>query len=78
VVEILSTDWAADIVKKAAKYAATGLERYWIVDPEGPEIIEYRLRDGTYVEVARHEASAKAELSIGPATVKLDPAQLLT
>jgi len=77
VVEILSTDWAADIVKKAAKYAATGLERYWIVDPDGPEIIEYRRRDGTFVEVARHEAGTEAELDIGPATMKLDPAQLL-
>lgn len=38
VVEILSADPAADIIRKAGRFAAAGLERYWIVDPEGPEV----------------------------------------
>jgi Uma2 family endonuclease len=33
VVEVLSSDPAADVVRKAAKYAAAGLPRYWVVDP---------------------------------------------
>ena len=38
-VEILSTDRASDILSKAAKYATAGLERYEIIDTEGPEVI---------------------------------------
>ena len=78
VVEILSTDWAADIFKKAAKYAATGLERYWIVDPAGPEIMVYELRQGVFVETARHVPGTVATLDVGPAEITIDPADLLT
>ena len=34
-IEILSTDRARDVLRKATKYAAAGLERYWIVDAAG-------------------------------------------
>jgi len=76
-VEILSTDPAADIIRKARKYAAARLERYWIIDPDGPEIIVYRLIDGVLVEQMRHSPGQESELDIGPATVRIDPAQLL-
>lgn len=76
VVEILSTDPAADIIRKAAKYAAAGLERYWIVDPEGPQIIVHRLVDGILVEQARYGSGAPATLDLGPAHVTFDPAEL--
>ncbi len=76
-VEILSSDPAADIVRKAAKYAAAGLERYWIVDPEGPEIIVHTLVDGVLVERVRHGAGHVAQLDVGPAVVTLDPADLV-
>ena len=33
VVEVLSSDPARDIIRKATKYAAAGVERYWIFDP---------------------------------------------
>ena len=36
VIEILSTDRARDVLRKATKYAAAGLERYWIVDVGDP------------------------------------------
>ena len=54
VVEVLSDHRASDIFRKAAKYAATGLERYWLIDPEEPEIIVYEPVDGVFVERSRH------------------------
>jgi Uma2 family endonuclease len=77
VVEILSTDPAADIIRKAAKYAAAGLERYWIIDPAGPEIIVHRLGDGVLVERGRHGPGVEVTLDVGPAQVTFDPATLL-
>lgn len=77
VVEILSTDPAADIFRKAAKYAATGLERYWIIDPEGPEVAVHRLIDGILVEETRHRAGQAAKFDLGPAEVSFDPGDLL-
>jgi Uma2 family endonuclease len=76
-VEILSTDRAADMITKAHKYAAAGLERYWIIDPAGPKVIVYALRDGVLVETARHESGTPARLDAGPAAITLDPAELL-
>lgn len=77
-IEVLSTDRAADLLRKAHKYAALGLERYWVVDPDGPEIVEYRLVPGApaYTELGRHTGDAEAELDLGPATVRLAPARL--
>jgi len=76
-VEILSTDRAADIITKAHKYATAGLERYWIIDPEGPKVIVYGLRQGVYVETARHTAGTEARLDVGPTEITIDPAELL-
>lgn len=77
VVEILSSDPARDIVRKTAKYAAAGVERYWIVDPDGPDIIVHELADRVLVERGRHGSGATVTLDLGPAEVTLDPAQLL-
>ena len=76
-VEILSTDRAADIIRKAAKYATAGLERYWIIDPVGPVIIVHNLVNGILVEQSRHGPGADVTLDVGPAEVTLDPAALL-
>jgi Uma2 family endonuclease len=77
-VEVLSTDRTADTIRKFAKYAAAGLERYWIIDPEGPVIIVYALEDGVYVEQARHGPGTLVEFDVGPVRVTLDPADLLS
>ncbi len=77
VVEILSSDPARDIIRKAAKYADAGLERYWIIDPDGPEIIVHKLVGGILVEQGRHGPGTEATLDIGPAEVTFDPADLL-
>ena len=90
-VEVVSTDLARDIVRKAVKYAAVGLERYWIVDAGDPagepgaatrggvlEIIEYRPVEGVFVEQARHQPGTVATLEVTPSTsVSFDPAILL-
>jgi Uma2 family endonuclease len=86
-VEILSTDPARDIIRKATKYAAAGLERYWIVDPGEPtdvtpgdllEVIEYRRVEDAFVEQSRHQPGTDATLEVtATATVTFDPAALL-
>jgi len=66
VVEILCSDPARDIIRKAAKYAAAGLERYWIIDPDGPEIIVYRLVDGVLAGTGRYRPGMSVTLDVGP------------
>jgi Uma2 family endonuclease len=78
VVEVLSTDRAADVIHKAHKYAEAGLPRYWIIDPDGPAVIEYHLRGGILVEVTRHGPGTPATLDIGVAGIPLDSADLLS
>lgn len=75
-VEILSTDRATDLFRKAKKYAEAGLPHYWAIDPEGPVLIEYRLDEGVLQEVGRHAGARSVELRIGPATVTLVPDEL--
>ena len=77
VVEILSSDPVRDIIRKATKYAAAGVERYWIIDPNGPEITVYQLVDGVFAEQGVHGPGTEVTLDVGPAEVTFDPAQLL-
>jgi Uma2 family endonuclease len=77
VVEILSSDPARDIIRKAAKYAAAGVPRYWIIDPDGPEIVVYELADGVFAERGRHRSGTTITLDVGPATVTFDPGELV-
>jgi Uma2 family endonuclease len=76
-VEILSTDRAADIIRKAGKYAAAGLERYWIIDPRGPEVIVYELSDGVFAERGRFGPGTEVTLDAGVAHITFDPVTLL-
>ncbi len=77
-VEVLSSDPARDLVRKAEKYAAAGVPRYWVIDPAGPEIIEHHLLPGAdaYVEVGRHAGSDPVTLDIEVCQVTLIPADL--
>jgi Uma2 family endonuclease len=77
VVEVLSSDPAADIIRKAAKYAAAGVERYWIVDPDGPLVVVHELVGDVLVERARHGPGAAVTLDVGVCSVTFDPADLL-
>lgn len=77
-VEVLSTDRAADLFRKHRKYAEAGLARYWIVDPDGPEIVVYELdRSGAYVERGRHRGEAEVTLDAGPMTLTFTVSSLL-
>ena len=106
-VEVLSTDPARDMIRKAAKYAASGLQHYWVIDPDGGdhrpppsrpaakppppnvgyadgggndpdglEIIEYRLDGSAYIEVARHAGPDPVTLDIGVCQITLVPGHL--
>jgi Uma2 family endonuclease len=79
-VEVLSTDRANDLLRKLHKYAAAGLPRYWVVDPDGPEIIEYRLVAGStaFAEAGRHSGSEPSALDIGVARVDVVPDDLIS
>jgi Uma2 family endonuclease len=77
VVEVLSTDRAADMIRRAHKYAAVGLQRYWIIDPEGPEIIVHQGADGRFTETGRYGPGTSITLDAGPVEIAFDPAQLL-
>lgn len=53
-VEIISaSSRLRDTTLKHAKYAEGGVASYWVVDPSGPSVVAYHLRQGTYIEVAR-------------------------
>lgn len=52
-VEVLSPSTRRkDLVLKHSKYADAGVRCYWVVDPEGPAVTAFELRDGAYVQVA--------------------------
>ena len=86
-VEILSTDRARDIIRKARKYAAAGLPRHWIVDPGEPgeatpgglpELIESRTVEGIFVEQGRYRQGGTITLDLAPDVfVSFDPAIFL-
>jgi Uma2 family endonuclease len=79
VVEVLSTDRAADTVRKVRKYAEAGLPRYWVIDPDGPELVVFeRSESGSLVEAARYRGGEPADLDVGPVRLALTPEGLLS
>ncbi len=76
-VEVLSTDRAADLVRKFGKYAAAGLPRYWIIDPEGPELLVFELEGHGYAERLQLGPDDEATISFGPGQVTVRPRELL-
>ena len=78
VVEVLSSDRSADTVRKLRKYSELGLPRYWIVDPEGPEIVVFERNEaGRLVETGRAHGDEAVVLDVGPARLTLAAADLL-
>lgn len=79
-VEVLSTDRAADLIRKFSKYAAAGLPNCWIVDLDedaGIEIVTYELNDGAYFETGRHSGDTEVTLNAGPMSIKICPTDLV-
>lgn len=76
--EILSrSSRLRDTTLKHAKYAEGGVASYWIVDPDTPSIVAYRLQDGAYVEVARGAGDDRVVLD-HPYPVTVVPFALVT
>ncbi len=78
VVEVLSSNRGDDLVRKTVKYAAAGLEHYWIMDPRERVLDAYELVDGTYELRARLTDDEAGEVSFGIGTAHLDLAELLS
>ncbi|HEX9644843.1 MAG TPA: Uma2 family endonuclease [Acidimicrobiia bacterium] len=77
-VEVLSTDRGADLLRKHRKYAAAGLARYWVVDPDPIEVVTFALDEhGSYLETGRHTGDTAVTLDAGPMTITLRPIDLL-
>lgn len=76
-VEVLSSNRAADLVRKMFKYAAAGLPRYWIADPAEPSVRAFELRHGIFEEVAASVGAAEAEFDFGAGRVRLRASDLL-
>jgi Uma2 family endonuclease len=53
-VEVLSPgNRGYDLVDKWERYQRAGIPSYWVIDPEGPELVAWELQDGEYIEIAR-------------------------
>ena len=72
VIEVVSTNWQDDYIKKVGEYELIGIPEYWIVDylglggrrfignPKQPTILIYRLIDGEY-EVSQFRGNDRIE-----------------
>lgn len=79
-VEVTSSNWSADIVRKRAKYAAAVLADYWIVDRRGRALRCLKLRGDLFVEAEVFaldpDRSATVSATYADRTVELDLARL--
>ena len=73
VIDDASRVW--DMRVKPKLYAECGVEHYWYFDPDIPEFVAYRLKDGEYKEVV----TARGDERVGfdaPVLVEICPARL--
>jgi Uma2 family endonuclease len=76
VIEVLSPSTrGVDQVLKRAMYQSSGVDSYWIYDPDRRELIAYRLENGEYREVARAAGGQGVTLE-APFRVTLRPDRL--
>jgi Uma2 family endonuclease len=76
-IEVLSPSTRLfDLGPKKDLLAEAGCPSYWVVDPAGPELTAWELRDGQYVEVARVAADETWSTEV-PFPVTVSPADLL-
>lgn len=75
-IEVLSPSTRLiDLNLKRARYEAAGCPSYWVVDPEGPSITAWELRDGQYVEIA-NLSGEETWVSTAPYAMELNPRRL--
>src|SRR4051812_26520646 len=76
VVEVLSTSPVRDLVVKMNKYAAYGLDRYWVLDPEKRELYVFAWQDSTY-ELVETVGGEPADIDFGAGVASIDLAALV-
>ena len=75
-VEITSVDRAADLVIKTAKYAAYGLDRYWVLDPDRRELYVFARQDSVY-ELVQTVGEEPADVDFGAGVARIDLAAII-
>jgi Uma2 family endonuclease len=77
-VEVLSPSSAErDLVSKRSDYLWAGLDHYWVVDPEPPQIAVFR-RNGDALDVVAHVRGDEEMALDEPFPVRLRPSALLS
>jgi len=76
-VEVLSPSTKRkDGVLKRSKYAESGVQHYWMVDPEVPSVLALDLADGGYVKTAESTGDELARIE-RPCRVEIVPGDLV-
>ena len=70
-VEVTSTDRAADLIVKTAKYAAYGLDRYWVLDPDRRELYVFARQNSVY-ELVQTVGEEPADVDFGAGVARID------
>jgi Uma2 family endonuclease len=65
VVEVLSSNRVHDLRTKRSKYAAAGLPRYWMIDPETETVTALELVDGEYRQIGSVSGTDEAVWDFG-------------
>jgi len=77
VVEVLSPSTRRfDLGSKRSAYESAGVGHYWVVDPDVPSPVSWRLHQGAYVEEAA-VSGTEAFCSTEPVAINVVPAELL-
>jgi Uma2 family endonuclease len=77
-VEVLSPSTKhIDLMLKRSRFEAAGCPSYWVVDPGGPSLTVWDLRDGAYVEVGRVAGAGELALTL-PFGVTVRPDTLIS
>ncbi len=75
-VEILSPSTRhIDVGLKWSRYASAGIPHFWVVDPDGPGLKVWELRDGAYVKATSAEGDETAHVAL-PWPVTIVPSAL--
>jgi len=65
-----------DLVAKRREYAVAGCPHYWVLFPDRPELIRFRLEAGAYVEVGRTTGRRRVRIT-EPFAVTIDLARVI-
>ena len=75
-VEVTSSDRKHDLVLKTARYAAYGLDRYWVLDPDKREMYVFARQDATY-ELVQTIGKEPIDVDFGAGVARIDLAAII-